>query len=291
MAKKIYISPSNQNNNSYAYGNTTEDVVCGKIGKALETALKRCGFSTKYGQYDTMQNRVAASNKWGANMHIPIHTNAFNGKVGGTRIFYYEANGYGNVAAKCVYDELKDLSPGTSDNIVAAPDLYELRYTNATAVYVEAEFHDGEHAKWIINHTTEIAEAICKGVCKYYKVAYIAPNKSTATVEKAETEEVYKVKWGDTLAKIAAKYENMTYQKLAAYNGISNPHKIYVGQLIKIPTSSTYTIEKVHTVQKGEYLALIADKYGVSLEALKKANTHIEDYNLIYAGQKIKIPK
>ena len=61
MAKKIYISPSNQNNNKYAYGNTTEDVVCGKIGKALETALKRCGFSTKYGQYDTMQNRVYVS--------------------------------------------------------------------------------------------------------------------------------------------------------------------------------------------------------------------------------------
>jgi LysM repeat protein len=234
MAKRIYISPSNQTNNKYAYGNTTEDVVCGKIGKALETALKRCGFETKYGQYDTMQNRVAASNNWCADMHIPIHTNAFNGKVGGTRIFYYEVNGYGNVAAKCVYDELKDLSPGTSDNITAAPDLYELWATNATSVYVEAEFHDGEHAKWIINHTTEIGEAICKGVCKYYGVNYISPNKKT--VEKAETEEIYKVKWGDTLSGIAAKY-NTTYQKLAEYNGIKNPSIIWVGQKIRIPNA------------------------------------------------------
>jgi LysM repeat protein len=239
MAKKIYISPSNQNNNRYSYGNTTEDVQCGKIGKALQTALKRCGFSTKYGQYDTMQNRVAASNKWKADMHIPIHTNAFNGKVGGTRIFYYKANGYGNVAAKCVYDELKDLSPGKSDNIVAMPDLYELAYTNATSVYIEAEFHDGEHAKWIINHTTEIAEAICKGVCKYYKVTYVKPKTTTtAKVEKAETEEIYKVKWGDTLSKIAKKY-NTTVNKLAEYNGIKKPNLIYVGQKIKIPNATS----------------------------------------------------
>ena len=280
MSKKIYISPSNQNSNRYAYGNTTEDVVCGKIGKALETALKRCGFSTKYGQYDTMQNRVAASNKWGADMHIPIHTNAFNGKVGGTRIFYYAKNGYGDVASKCVYDELKDLSPGTSDNIKAAPDLYELWATNATAVYVEAEFHDGEHAKWIIEHTTEIAEAICKGVCKYYKVSYVAPKATTPTVEKAETEEIYQVKWGDTLGKIASKY-NTTYQKLAEYNGIKNPHIIWVGQKIKIPnaTSNKTPLKSIDEIAK----EVIAGKWGNYPERKNKLLAAGSDYSKVQA--------
>ena len=45
---------------------------------------------------------------------------------------------------------------------------------------------------------------------------------------------VYTVKIGDTLSGIAAKY-GTTYQKLASYNGISNPNLIYPGQKITIP--------------------------------------------------------
>ena len=47
-------------------------------------------------------------------------------------------------------------------------------------------------------------------------------------------EQTYTVKKGDTLSKIAAKY-GTTYQKLASYNGIADPNKISVGQVIKIP--------------------------------------------------------
>ena len=43
MAKKIFISPSNQTRNLYAYGNATEAIQCGKIGVALQAALERCG--------------------------------------------------------------------------------------------------------------------------------------------------------------------------------------------------------------------------------------------------------
>ena len=38
MAKKIFISPSNQNGNSYAYGKTNEAEQCGRIGKAVDAA-------------------------------------------------------------------------------------------------------------------------------------------------------------------------------------------------------------------------------------------------------------
>lgn len=44
----------------------------------------------------------------------------------------------------------------------------------------------------------------------------------------------YTVVKGDTLSGIAAKY-GTTYQKLAEYNGISNPNIINIGQKIKIP--------------------------------------------------------
>lgn len=53
----------------------------------------------------------------------------------------------------------------------------------------------------------------------------------------------YIVKRGDTLSKIASKY-NTTYQKLAEYNNIKNPNIISVGQLIKIPNNNTPIITK-----------------------------------------------
>lgn len=57
------------------------------------------------------------------------------------------------------------------------------------------------------------------------------------------TETAYTVKSGDTLSGIAAKY-GTTYQILAAYNGISNPNVIRVGQVIKIPGTATQRSNK-----------------------------------------------
>lgn len=50
---------------------------------------------------------------------------------------------------------------------------------------------------------------------------------------KANKEVTYTVKKGDTLSSIANKY-NTTYQTIAKKNNISNPNKIYVGQVLKI---------------------------------------------------------
>ena len=65
MAKKIYVSPSDQGGNTYAYGNTNEMVQCQKIAGLLVTALERCGFEAKtsYEQGEqAMYNRVNESN-------------------------------------------------------------------------------------------------------------------------------------------------------------------------------------------------------------------------------------
>lgn len=187
MSKKIFLSPSNQNGNRYAYGNTTEDVQCGRIAVACKSALERCGFEVKLEQYDTMQNRVAHSNAWKADMHVAIHTNATEKHTaGGTQVYYYAANGYGNVAAKAVFDELKTITPGSNAEVYKKySTLYEVRATKATAVYIEAEFHDvPEYAKWIIEHVTDLGEAICKGICKYYGVKYVAPKEEITEDEK-----------------------------------------------------------------------------------------------------------
>lgn len=188
MAKKIFISPSNQTRNLYAYGNTTEAIQCGKIGVALQAALERCGFEVKLMQYYSMADRVAAANKWGANLYIPVHSNAYNGKVAGTRLMAYNTSGYGYAACKAIFKYLAPITPGTSENITARPGLYEIKYPSAPTAYIEVDFHDNATAaKWIVEHTQDIAEAICHGVCDYFGYTYAAPK--TEQEEKPKEDE------------------------------------------------------------------------------------------------------
>jgi L,D-transpeptidase ErfK/SrfK len=46
----------------------------------------------------------------------------------------------------------------------------------------------------------------------------------------------------------------------------------------------------IHTVKPGEYLALIASNYRISIQRLLSANPGITNPNMIFVGQKIEIP-
>ena len=174
MAKNIYISPSDQTSNKYAYGNTNEAVVCRKIADATEAALKRCGFNVKNNKTSSMQARVSESDKWGADLHLPIHTNAFNKKVTGTRLFCWDKTGEGYKACRAIFNKLAPLTPGTSESISVNTSLYEIRNPSAPTAYVEVDFHDvADIAKWLIENVEAIGEAICQGVCDYFGVAYV----------------------------------------------------------------------------------------------------------------------
>lgn len=204
MTKKVYLSPSDQTSNRYAYGNTTEAVQCGKIAEACRAALVRCGIEVKVGQYDTMANRCAASNAFGADLHVPIHTNAFNGKVTGTRMFCYNSNGEGYKACRAIFDVVSTITPGTSESISVNSDLFEVRVPAAPTAYIECEFHDNaDTAKWIIEHTTDLGEAIAHGICNYFGITYKAkeePKPQPAPSKKSVDElarEVIAGKWGN----------------------------------------------------------------------------------------------
>ena len=190
MTKKIYLSPSNQINNLYAYGSTNEAVQCRKIAAACKAVLEICGFEVKTNYTDgenAMYNRVAESNAWGADLHVCIHTNAFNGSVSGTRLMAYDLSGKGYQACKAIFNALAPITPGKSENISAYPNLYEIRKVNAPTAYIECEFHDVPSvAKWIVEHTTEIGEAIAKGICNYFGVAYKAAAASTGKIYRVQ---------------------------------------------------------------------------------------------------------
>ena len=176
MVKRVYLSPSDQRRNTYAVGDTTEDVQCGRIAWACKAALERSGVEVMLGQYDTMANRVAKSNRFKADLHVPIHSNACNGKASGTHLFCYsgDRNSAGYKACQAVLDVLGPVTPGATDIIRAYPSLYEVKRPVATTVYIEVDFHDVPCiAQWIIANTTVIGETIAKGLCNALGVTFV----------------------------------------------------------------------------------------------------------------------
>jgi LysM repeat protein len=109
----------------------------------------------------------------------------------------------------------------------------------------------------------------------------------------------YTVQWGDTLYSIARR-NGTTVSTLASINGIADPSRIYVGQVIILPCGATPTATPTgqppvgcsgfyHTVVAGNTLSAIAAKYGTTVSAIVAVN-YIPNPNYIYVGQKICIP-
>lgn len=193
----IYLSPSRQTDNRYAYGNTTEGEQCPKIAEACRAALVRTGkFNVMVASpSEGISARCAASNQFGAKAHIPIHTNAFNGKVSGTRIYCYNATGEGHKIAAAIFKRLAPITPGTSES-VQVNDYDEIVIPKAPTAYIECEFHDNaEAAKWIVEHTEDIGEAIARGICDYFGVTF-KEKETPKPAEPAATDKLYRVQVG-----------------------------------------------------------------------------------------------
>lgn len=206
MSKKVFLSPSNQYDNVYAYGNTTEGVQCGKIAEACKTALIRNGIDVMLMHDESMQEKCQKSNAFGADLHVCIHTNAFNGSVTGTRMFYYADGGEGHKACKAIFAQLAPVTPGDSENIRADSSLYEVKVPSAPTAYCECEFHDNANAaKWIIENTTLIGETIAHGICDYFGISFDdgkapevvpTPTPSQKSVDEL-AQEVIRGEWGN----------------------------------------------------------------------------------------------
>jgi len=100
----------------------------------------------------------------------------------------------------------------------------------------------------------------------------------------------YTVKAGDSLYLIAQRY-GITVASLKSANNLSSDYLI-VGKVLIIPSGSsgtgTSSGSTTHKVCSGESLYLIAQKYGITVEALKQANQLSS--NTIWVGQTLTIP-
>ena len=101
---------------------------------------------------------------------------------------------------------------------------------------------------------------------------------------------IYIVKQGDSLCDIAKKY-NTTANMIARYNGLIDTDILEMDKILRIPVSTIPNMgtSMDYTIQSGDTLAKIAEKYGTTVEALAKLNG-ITDIDEIWAGNVIKIP-
>lgn len=99
----------------------------------------------------------------------------------------------------------------------------------------------------------------------------------------------YTVQRGDTLTKIAKAY-GTTVSQLVAWNGISNPNLIFVGQKLIVAKSEPgpEPVKEYYTVKRGDNLTKIARTFGTTVAQLVEWN-RIPNPNLIYPGQVLRV--
>ena len=116
----------------------------------------------------------------------------------------------------------------------------------------------------------DYANKSCPGTYLYERHGEIAAEVNrrlgatgTTGTTTATGETVYTVVAGDTLIGIAKKY-GTTYQKLAEYNGISNPSLISVGQKIKIPGTGSTAGAAAGSFEVGDIVQFTGNKHYTS---------------------------
>ena len=113
---------------------------------------------------------------------------------------------------------------------------------------------------------------------------------------------IYTVEKGDSLYTIAQR-QGTTVQAILAVNPqITDPNLIIQGQKICIPAATTPEPPMpypppppcpegfIYTVQSGDSLYSIAQRYGTTLGAIVAANPQISDPNVIQPGQRVCVP-
>ncbi|MCD4685012.1 MAG: LysM peptidoglycan-binding domain-containing protein, partial [Anaerolineae bacterium] len=160
-------------------------------------------------------------------------------------------------------------------------------------------------------------------LCAIALLITLTPLLHVAPVAAQDGGTTHTVQAGENLFRIALNY-GLSAEYLASINGIPDPTKIYVGQVLIIPgdegaqtetavTAPAYGVDSpavnpapvieaapapatapepapvVHTVQPGEHLAAIADQYGVEWEDIATANA-LDNPSVIHSGQQLIIP-
>jgi N-acetylmuramoyl-L-alanine amidase len=173
-----------------------------------------------------------------------------------------------------------------------------LRSPQIPSVLVETGFISNPTEEKLLfqrSHQDKLATAITTAVVKYLKAnppeGMVLSNNARPTSAPVASTITHKVARGESLSVIAKKYGTTT-QNLVTMNNLKST-SLAIGQKLKVPGAKQSTSNAVerrtltHVVQRGEFLGSIANKYGVSVAAIKRENNLRSD--VVKIGQKLKI--
>ncbi len=168
------------------------------------------------------------------------------------------------------------------------------------------------YAKWTKNTTPIVPGNNTSNIVEQYKTDDSSSGEQTdrevpsPVVKNTTSYLTYTVRAGDTLWKIARKY-NCSITEIMAANSdrIKNPNRIHAGWQLKIPQSgapitggtpdavlSENKKSGIYIVRQGDTLWKIAKKYGCSVSEIISLNRElIRNPALIYSGWELKVPQ
>lgn len=122
------------------------------------------------------------------------------------------------------------------------------------------------------------------------------PTPSPADTPAPESYVVHTVQEGDTIYDIAERY-GVEAESIIRYNGLASPDDLQIGDRITIPVSSAPASSEapaseqyvVHTVEEGDTLSEIADRYGVTVDSIVRYNG-LSSADDLTIGDEITIP-
>lgn len=180
--------------------------------------------------------------------------------------------------------ETYTVKPGDTLSSIAS------KYNTTIPALVELN-HIGNVDYLRVNQTIETAQQVKPETAQPQQTDTSQTETITATPAL-----VYTVKAGDTLSLIANQH-GVTVADIIKNSNIENANLIYVGQQLtlkpevkaekpKLPPKPRIIPAVTHTVQAGESLWQIANNTKVSIADIAN-NSHLENANLIYPGQKL----
>lgn len=178
MAIKIFLSPSDHGvgANRCLHSGCYEDKHTRPIAESCAKYLKENGFDVKIGVANqNLTTRCEDSNKFGADLHVPIHTNAAGSESARYLAFlFYADNDKYRKLFNAIAPAIEEIYPGNKKSVFSVrKDLAEVTKPNATTLYCEFGFHTNKKDcdEFIHNHDL-IGKALAKGICKYFGVTY-----------------------------------------------------------------------------------------------------------------------
>ena len=250
--------------------------------KSLGADVKIIRTTDEYISEDDRANKIL--NAYGNNSKVVALSNMLGNTGSGAEIIYALRNN--SNLASALAENLDDTGLTVSKYYQrrsendTSKDYYNIQKDTGlieTIIVNYGNINNINEATNIKNEWEDYAEAVVKSLANYTNVPYY---------KEGESQEIYTVKKGDSLWKIANKY-NTTVEKLKSANNLKT-NTLSVGQKLVIPSISVSPeVSDTYIVQKGDSLWSIANKFNMTVSELKNLNNLTN--NLLSIGQVLKI--